>query len=184
MDLWDMLVSSVKETTKTGTCTFVLGLLHEDDPHMRILNLGDSGYMLVRKESDGKPFTKVFRSEEKQYKFNHPYQCGTGYKLPYHADVYFHQVKDKDVVIMGTDGLFDNLYEPDILACLEDDNKYSVPFDPTKVATCLAKKAEKFSFDKKYDSPFAKAARDCGRKHPGGKKDDITVVVSEVHLRQ
>ena len=116
MDLWELLVSSVKETTKTGTCTFVLGLLDETDPHLRVLNLGDSGYMLFRRTENGQTnYSKVFRSEERQYWFNKPYQCGTGYKLPYHADVYFHQVQDRDVVIMGTDGLFDNLFEKDIM---------------------------------------------------------------------
>ena len=150
---------------------------------MRVLNLGDSGYMLVRRESLEKPYEAIFRSEERQYKFNHPFQCGTGYKLPYHADVYFHQVKDKDVVIMGTDGLFDNLFDKDILACLEDSTHGQIAMDQTKVATCLATKAEKLSFDKKYDSPFAKNARAVGRKHPGGKKDDITVMVSEVNIR-
>jgi len=29
-------------------------------------------------------------------------------------------VRDRDVIIMATDGLFDNLFEKDILACLED----------------------------------------------------------------
>ena len=57
---------------------------------MRILNLGDSGYMLVRRESEQKPYTTLFRSPERQYKFNHPHQCGTGYKLPYHSEVYLH----------------------------------------------------------------------------------------------
>ena len=55
--------------------------------------------------------------------------------------------------------------------------------DQTKVANCIAAKAEKMSFDKNYDSPFAKNARAVGRKHRGGKKDDITVVVSEVNIR-
>ena len=48
-------------------------MLHEDDPIMRVLNLGDSGYMLVRRESREDKYKTVFRSEEKQYKFNHPY---------------------------------------------------------------------------------------------------------------
>ena len=90
MDLWEMLVSQVRECKAIGTCTFVMGLLDERDPHMRVLNLGDSGYMLLRKPSQEKPYETIFRSEERQYKFNHPYQCGTNYKLPYHADVYFH----------------------------------------------------------------------------------------------
>ncbi len=73
MDLWEMLVSCVSETKATGTCTFVLGLLDPEDPHMRVLNLGDSGYMLIRRDSPKEPYETVYRSEERQYKFNHPY---------------------------------------------------------------------------------------------------------------
>ena len=128
MDPWELLVESIKEARARGTCTFVLALLDEVDPHLRVLNLGDSGYMLLRRNRS-QSYKKVFRSEERQYKFNHPYQCGTGYKLPYHADVYFHQVKDGDLIIMGTDGLFDNLYEPDIMQCIEDSTKTAVAMD-------------------------------------------------------
>jgi len=52
------------------------------------------------------------------------------------------------------------------------------------VAECLATKAEKLSYDKNYVSPFQVNAKACGRRFKGGKKDDITVVVSEVNLRQ
>ena len=47
---------------------------------------------------------------------------------------------------------------------------------------CLARKAESLSFDKTYDSPFAVNARKAGRNHPGGKKDDITVIVAQIKL--
>jgi len=50
------------------------------------------------------------------------------------------------------------------------------------IAMCLATKAEKLSYDKSYDSPFAINARAANKNHPGGKKDDITVVVSQVKL--
>ena len=77
MDLWELLVSCVSDTKATGTCTFVLGLLDETDPHMRVLNLGDSGYMLLRpkqqSDDDTGRYEKLFKSEERQYKFNHPY---------------------------------------------------------------------------------------------------------------
>ena len=43
--------------------------------------------------------------------------------------MYFHQVRDKDVVIMGTDGLFDNLFEKDIMACLEEKTKDAIAMD-------------------------------------------------------
>ena len=74
-----------------GTSTFVMALLDAEDAHLRTLNLGDSGFIILRADSAGK-LQSVFRSEERQYRFNHPYQCGTNYKMPYHADVYLHQV--------------------------------------------------------------------------------------------
>ncbi len=54
--------------------------------------------------------------------------------------------------------------------------------DSNATAVCLARKAEKLSFDKDHDSPFARNAREAKRNHPGGKTDDITVVVSQVWL--
>lgn len=78
---------------------------------------------------------------------------------------------------MGSDGLFDNLYEDDLKICVKNTDA-----NPHNIATCLANKAHTMSYDKTYDSPFAKNAREAGKNHPGGKKDDITVVVSIVRL--
>ena len=52
-----------------------------------------------------------------------------------------------------------------------------------EAATCIAKTAEALSFNKDYDSPFAVHARQAGRNHPGGKKDDITVIVAQVQIQ-
>jgi serine/threonine protein phosphatase PrpC len=48
MNLKDILVQSVKDTKSIGTSTFVATLLHEKEPILYGLNLGDSGYILVR----------------------------------------------------------------------------------------------------------------------------------------
>jgi protein phosphatase PTC7 len=53
-----------------------------------------------------------------------------------------------------------------------------------EAATCIAKTAEALSFKKDYDSPFAVHARQAGRNHPGGKKDDITVIVAQVQIQK
>ena len=57
---------------------------------------------------------------------------------------------------MGTDGLFDNLYDTDIEACLKDNvqpgktsDKFEFP-EPTTTATCIANKAYKLSKDQRY----------------------------------
>ncbi len=49
-----------------------------------------------------------------------------------------------------------------------------------QASNCLARTAEQLSYRKDYDSPFAKNAREANRNHPGGKPDDITVIVAQV----
>ena len=51
---------------------------------------------------------------------------------------------------MGSDGLFDNVFDPEIIKCLPTSE-----VEPLEAATCLANKALLLSQDTKYDSPFA-----------------------------
>ena len=64
VDLTDLLCDGVKKTESPGTSTFVMALLDSEDPYLRALNFGDSGYMLIRRNSQGDP-EKIFRSEER-----------------------------------------------------------------------------------------------------------------------
>ena len=83
---------------------------------------------------------------------------------------------------MGSDGIFDNLYDEDILYCINKnlDFKTFDLKDLQRTADCLSFSAEVKGYDPNYDSPFSKEARAHGRKHKGGKPDDITVIVSQV----
>lgn len=123
ISLRELLVQAVKKTKATGTSTFVMATIDEEDSIVKSLNLGDSGIMIVTANSNGSSsssssstnpsagFDLKFRSKEQQYRFNHPYQCGTNYKLPYHSDSYMHIVKHNDIVVLASDGIFDNLYD-------------------------------------------------------------------------
>ena len=148
---------------------------------MRTTNLGDSGYVIYqasKSETDEVVLSKTFRSKEQQYRFNFPYQCGTGCELPYKAFDNEHTVSaGKDFVVMGSDGLFDNLYDEDIEMCLKPNVKpvkdQLDQFDliePSKAANCMASKAYKLGKQERYLSPFAKGAREAGaRGYIGGK---------------
>eukprot|EP00347_Sterkiella_histriomuscorum_P014902 403359078 len=145
-------------------------------------------------------FQVLFRSKEQQYRFNYPYQCGTNYDLPTHADLNQHPVQHNDLIVLGTDGVFDNLYDKDVLKCLKPEvdytnesnaasPTYSSQYDlynlirPQEASNCLANTAEKLSYDKTYDSPFSVGARAAGRSHRiGGKDDDITVIVAQIKI--
>ena len=90
-----------------------------------------------------------------------------------------HEVNHNDILVIGSDGLFDNLFDIRIIELVK-------PFirgrddilDPGLVAEIIAREAEKFSRNQGYMSPFAKNARTNFFDYVGGKPDDITVVVA------
>ena len=170
MTLKEILVGAVKLNKNLGSSTAVLASLEEPNV-MKTTNLGDSGYIIYSAsqsviDQNSVVLKKTFRSEEQQYRFNFPYQCGTGCELPYDAFDNKHEVNaGRDFVVMGTDGLFDNLYDEDIEKCLhpnikpiKDQSDEFEFIEPEKAANCIANKAYNLSKDKRYMSPFAKGA--------------------------
>ncbi|TKY69885.1 phosphatase 2C 55 [Spatholobus suberectus] len=82
------------------------------DKGLHAINLGDSGFIVVR---DG---CTIFQSPVQQHDFNFTYQLESGNDadLPSSGEVFTIPVASGDVVIAGTDGLFDNLYNSKITA--------------------------------------------------------------------
>lgn len=78
---------------------------------------------------------------------------------------------------MGSDGIFDNLFVEDVKLCLNA-NIHRSNLKVQDAANCLSTYAEIKGYDPKYDSPFAIEARAHKKRHPGGKSDDITVIVA------
>ena len=92
-----------------------------------------------------------------------------------------HQVQHNDIVIVGSDGLFDNLDANQIMEILlpsigSDD----IIIKPDEIAKALAEKAWRYGHDQTYDSPFARRAKARGYYYIGGKLDDTTVIVGQV----
>lgn len=100
-----------------------------------------------------------------------------------------------DWLILGTDGLFDNMKTEEVLESIADcDGKYKVAHakgiviywyalenvEPQVLAHRLAQTAMEFSMDENKTSPFAENANEAGFVYLGGKCDDITVVVGKV----
>jgi len=82
-----------------------------------------------------------------------------------------HKIDHNDILIVGTDGLFDNLYDERIIEMVQ-------PFvrgtqdaleDPDLVADVISKEAERLSRDQNYLSPFAKGAKEQFYDFMGGK---------------
>lgn len=156
------------EIQGSATCCIVL----LDGFCLRTANLGDSGFMVIRGADI------VFRSKEQQHSFNFPYQLGTGSAdMPSHAISVTVNIQPGDLVIVGTDGLWDNLYDDEIVELATSAS------EPMTIAQLIARQAHETAASKSVISPFAKAARENG--YPlatGGKMDDISVVVARVVL--
>tara|TARA_Y100000310_G_scaffold335211_1_gene416697 strand:- start:3152 stop:3901 length:750 start_codon:yes stop_codon:yes gene_type:complete len=164
--------------SEVGSATFCMGKM-DSDGIFRIANIGDSGFMVIRNEKI------LLESAEQQHQFNYPYQLGMGKDgqphgtdRPEDAEVYKMQLEKGDIVVMGTDGLFDNLWPKQILSHIETN-----PLNPKQLSKELATLAYEESQKKDNFIPFfqrAKQAKKSYATYRGGKEDDISVIVSVV----
>lgn len=141
---------------------------------LNVANIGDSGFVLIREGAN------MYRSPVQQHYFNCPYQLGfgPGFDLPNLAQAYKLKVKPGDVIVAGTDGLFDNMFPSRIKEFAK--MGFEMKIDPELLALSIAERAFRNSVDKKAATPFSRAATKAGKIFNGGKPDDITVVVAYV----
>ena len=79
-----LLIDAVEETRVTGSATAVVVSIDREEALVHTANLGDSGYLLLRK--NGMDLISIFRSKEMQHSFNYPHQVGTGGDDPASAE--------------------------------------------------------------------------------------------------
>jgi serine/threonine protein phosphatase PrpC len=145
-----------------------------NNDELQAVNLGDSGFMIIRDAQ------VVLRSREQQHSFNYPFQLGSsGQDRPDMCDRYAIEVRVNDIIVLGTDGLFDNLFDKAILT-LVNDAVTNKTFEPTQTARLLAEEAARMSQRLFYRSPFTVKAWANGHVAIGGKVDDITCVLAIV----
>ena len=155
-----------------GSSTACVAVYNARDGRLRACNVGDSGFVVVR---GGK---LVFRSDIGQHYFNCPLQLSAdGGDTAYSGDAYAIEMRDGDLVVMGTDGLFDNLFDHEVagqahrLVCEERVGVH-------EAAKRLAATAQARAAQETGSSPFAVGALAEGYMYQGGKMDDITVLVA------
>ncbi|KAK4753471.1 hypothetical protein SAY87_022269 [Trapa incisa] len=172
VDPFRVLEKAYLSTKAKGSSTACIVALTEEGLHA--VNVGDSGFIVVR---DG---CTVFRSPVQQHDFNLTYQLesGNGADLPSSGQVFTIAVAPGDVIIAGTDGLFDNLYNNEITAVVVHATRAGL--GPQVTAQKIAALARQRAQDKHRQTPFSTAAQDAGFRYYGGKLDDITVVVSYI----
>ncbi|MEW5303793.1 MAG: hypothetical protein WDW36_006450 [Sanguina aurantia] len=168
-----ILQRAYERTTYQGSCTACVLVLN--DAQLTATNLGDSGYLILRGAQ------VVYKSAQQQHDFNFPYQMGhpgSNSDTPSDAQLSENTVQPGDIIVLGTDGLWDNCHEEEIIQVI---TYYRTRKEsPDKAAQAMAHYARHRAADDKFPSPFALSAHAAGIRYMGGKMDDITVVVAYV----
>lgn len=154
----------------TGASTAVVGSVSEDG-RLSVLNVGDSYCYVIR---DGKVAVKT---KEIVHYFECPYQLSEDSPdRPKDGTKLNANVQPGDVILMGSDGLFDNLSDDVILRTVA-----SAPARASMISRKLVELSRTISLDVEADTPFAKLAKRAGfegyENGRGGKVDDISCVV-------
>jgi protein phosphatase PTC7 len=161
-----------------GSTTVMLAALDGRTGVLRSANLGDSGFVVFRDVRTDHP-TLLFSSPHQEHFFGMPYQLGHHDRSDVPDDAELHEVRLQpgDIIVCGSDGLFDNLAELDILTMVQQAER------PALLANALAKAAFDVSMDSSAASPWSQwAEEELDMPYVGGKPDDITVIVAEVVL--
>ena len=112
--------------------------------------------------------------------------------MPYDAFDAEHEIQDNDILILASDGVFDNLYDEDVEACVLGAAKDVSLTDPTlseealqAASVCIADRAHELGYNTNYLSPFAKDAKAQGVDYPHkGKDDDIVAIAAQIHTEK
>ncbi|XP_078436122.1 protein phosphatase 2C family protein [Wolffia australiana] len=179
-DPQNLLRKAHAATQSRGSATAIIALL-ERDGTLKIANLGDCGLRVIRRGQ------VIFSTSPLEHYFDCPFQLSSEALTQTYKDavVCSVQLTAGDTVVMGSDGLFDNVFDQEIVSLVSESK------DADDAAKALADLASKHSVDTGFDSPYSIEARKRGYDVPawkkvlggkitGGKPDDITVIVGQV----
>nr|GMD14060.1 probable protein phosphatase 2C 26 isoform X1 [Ipomoea batatas] len=165
-----------------GSATAIVAML-ERSGILKIANVGDCGVKVIRKGQ------MIFSSSPQEHYFDCPYQLSSEAVGQTYLDATVSrvEVQEGDTIVMGSDGLFDNVFDHEIVSVV------AAQQDASNAAKALADLAQSHSLDPNFDSPYSQEARARGFDVPwwkkilqmkltGGKLDDITVIVGQVRL--
>ena len=196
-----MLKEAHSQTHVRGSSTACILAVGDGQLHAR--NLGDSGFLLVRHGkllfaspqqqhhfnfpfqlgSPGTTSTPAERAQVRADPHTRPVQCvqvnpSKHSTSPLRVQPFSMQVRTGDIIVLGTDGLLDNVFNEESAALVSACKERGA--SPAAAAEALGRFAASRASDSQHMSPFAYAAHSYGFHYLGGKLDDITVLVAYV----
>ncbi|KAE8792559.1 putative protein phosphatase 2C 1 [Hordeum vulgare] len=175
-----LLMKAHAATSSIGSATVIVAML-EKTGTLKIASVGDCGLKVIRKGQ------VMFSTCPQEHYFDCPYQLSSEAigQTSQDALVCTVNLMEGDMIVSGSDGFFDNIFDQEILAIINESP------GTDEAAKALAELARKHSVDVTFDSPYSMEARSrgfdvpwwkklLGAKLVGGKMDDITVIVAQV----
>ncbi|KAL2333026.1 hypothetical protein Fmac_014239 [Flemingia macrophylla] len=186
-------------TSSTGSATVIVAML-ERNGTLKIANVGDCGLRVIRNELNyfsqcwkleflyvPFPGHVIFTTSPQEHYFDCPFQLSSERVGQTYLDAAVSNVEliEGDTIVMGSDGLFDNVFDQEIITTIVRSK------DVAEAAKALANLASSHAMDSNFDSPYSLEARSRGFEAPlwkkilgmkltGGKLDDITAIVGKV----
>ncbi|ANB15126.1 type 2C protein phosphatase PTC7 [Sugiyamaella lignohabitans] len=186
-----------------GGSTACVGVASAFTGMLSIANIGDSGFFIFRQRRvyrRSTPQTHQFNTPFQLSIVPKSMAKRRGRSPisddPQDADLSQHQLKHGDVVVLATDGLTDNVFAQEILkvvtngmwhsrswihedeAAIDDLEPVDLQAGAQEIAQNLVRAGINASLDPNSESPFTLRLRqEMGFVAPGGKPDDITVLV-------
>jgi serine/threonine protein phosphatase PrpC len=127
LDPQKVIKQAMRKVSEYGSSTACVASLNGRS--LKVANLGDSALIVVRYFHDQNKAKVLMQTEEQQHNFNAPYQLANipdsvkrsqDSSRQFWKDkasdcvIYQTSVREGDIIISGTDGLFDNLYVKEI----------------------------------------------------------------------
>ena len=196
---YQTLLESKNNSLLIGSSTACIIVFNQDTSMLHTANLGDSGFVVIRdnkiihrsqeqKHYFNSPYQiAILPLNNNSILNNHSNNNNNNNNLnnnnnnnnasnlindsPNSASVNSIELNEGDLIVLATDGLWDNLSESQLLLEISNIKNSNQLDDLEKAAYNLAHKAFELAFDPDYQSPFSIAARKSGININGGKPD-------------
>ena len=172
-----LIKDALGNTSEIGSSTFVIAVLHPEKKEVYASWMGDSGLIIVRKEEG--VVKVVAETEAIVNRFDDPKVVGIEGNNLEEASSRVFEVKDKDILLLFSDGVSHNLTVESVLKTIRPFMLLHEIPDLEIVAEMITEKAQSCFLDPSIEKPYG-----IQKKSPlQGKNNDASVVIAEVNLR-
>ncbi len=174
---YESLEIAESKSKKLGSTTALVAYYHEGLKLLDVSQVGDCNLIVIRGQY-------VVHQTHSQVRYHDaPYQIGKSSNdtMMFHSKEYTFELKVGDVIVAGSDGLWDNMFPTQVSQIINNSGLRSAK----QLANVVGTVAYELSKDQNMWSPFAQNAYEDRKIYDtkdwkGGKTDDITLVVAVV----